>query len=295
MINSAIPTTLASLKTDATRAAYGRWLNVFAEWHKENQEPAITYDIIVAFMETLSDFNPASRIQALSALKRLCDTIHKTNREAIDLYENTIIQGIKGDKYKASLRGKMILEPDLESLLHACRADDKSTGRRDASIISILYCTGMRRAECSGLSMDVYDPDDRTILLKKTKNKSERTAYLNPMAIRYLNEWFRLRGADDGLVYWRAKTNGEIWRNRGFGGQAIYNILKRRCSEAGLEFYAPHDFRRTLISNLLDKGVDISLVSKIVGHSSTTMTARYDVRDNEAMRQAIESIKIPYV
>ncbi len=295
MIKSAIASTLAALKTDATRTAYGRWLNVFSEWHEENKEPPITYDLIIRFMATIEDFNPASRIQALSALKRLCDTIHKKDREAIDLYENTIIQGIKGDSYKASIQGKMLLEPDFERILKACRADDKPSGRRDASIISMLYCTGMRRSECSGLTMAEYDADDRTVLLKKTKNKSERTAYLNPSTVLYLKDWLGLRGFSDGLIYWRLKTTRELWHYKGFTGQAVYNILKRRCAEAGLEFYAPHDFRRTLISNLLDKGVDISLVSKIVGHSSTVMTARYDVRDNETMRQAIESIKIPYV
>jgi integrase len=49
-----------------------------------------------------------------------------------------------------------------------------------------------------------------------------------------------------------------------------------------------HDFRRTLISDLLDEGVDLATVAKIVGHRDPKTTARYDRRPERARIVAIE-------
>ncbi len=53
---------------------------------------------------------------------------------------------------------------------------------------------------------------------------------------------------------------------------------------------------RTYISTLLDRGVDISTVSKLVGHASgPAITAKYDRRDERAKHAAADTITVPYV
>lgn len=296
MITQAISTALQSLQSPETRRAYTRWMNHFSQWHAE-AAPAqpITYDLIINYMDTLKEgWSPASRAQALAAIKFLCATIHKQDREAIDLYTHTVIQGIKPDKHRAGLQGKMILDDDIGRLLDACRRDDKPAGRRDASIIALLHSTGMRRGECANLRLEDYDSGQGKVTLKETKNKSDRIAYLTEGAIYHLENWLVLRQSAPGVIYWRTKRGGDLWPSKGMSGAAIYNIIRQRCKQAEVESYTPHDFRRTLISNLLDQQVDISLVSKIVGHSSAAMTAKYDRRDNEKMRAAIAKIQTPF-
>ena len=50
--------------------------------------------------------------------------------------------------------------------------------------------------------------------------------------------------------------------------EAIYRICARRAREAGVPPFTPHDMCRTYISTLLDRGVDLSIVSKPIGHAS---------------------------
>jgi integrase len=78
--------------------------------------------------------------------------------------------------------------------------------------------------------------------------------------------------------------------------EAIYRICARRAREAGVPPFTPHDMCRTYISTLLDRGVDLSIVSKPIGHASgPAITARYDRRDERAKHAAAETITVPYV
>ena len=72
-------------------------------------------------------------------------------------------------------------------------------------------------------------------------------------------------------------------------------ILGRRRRQAGLEDAITwHDFRRTFAGNLLDAGVDLVTVQKLLGHSSPTTTSNYDRRGEAAKQKAIGKIELPF-
>jgi site-specific recombinase XerD len=96
-----------------------------------------------------------------------------------------------------------------------------------------------------------------------------------------------------GPLIYRVRKGGRIEAER-LSEQAIYDLLRRRAKRAGVNDFSPHDCRRTLAGDLLDRGVDISRVSRMLGHAQIGTTARYDRRPEEAKRRAATTIHIPY-
>jgi len=51
-------------------------------------------------------------------------------------------------------------------------------------------------------------------------------------------------------------------------------MLDKRAEQAGVKSLAWHDMRRTVAGDLLDDGVDIATVARVLGHASVQTTAR---------------------
>ena len=85
-------------------------------------------------------------------------------------------------------------------------------------------------------------------------------------------------------------TGGKCFVPKRITSEAIALRLQEWGKVAGLDPFSAHDFRRTFISNLLDKGVDIATVQQLAGHSNIETTARYDRRGEETKRAAVQKL-----
>jgi site-specific recombinase XerD len=76
--------------------------------------------------------------------------------------------------------------------------------------------------------------------------------------------------------------------------EAVRYIVARRAAEAGVVDVTPHDFRRGLISDLLDDGVDLATVQRMARHASPSTTVRYDRRGERTKRDAARRARVPF-
>lgn len=69
--------------------------------------------------------------------------------------------------------------------------------------------------------------------------------------------------------------------------------IRRGAADAGLTGVALHDLRRFVISTMLDHGVDLALVARVVGHKKPETTTGYDRRPTQKLRDAVACLHLP--
>jgi site-specific recombinase XerD len=62
--------------------------------------------------------------------------------------------------------GRSLDIDELRSLFTVCEADSSPAGVRDASLIAVLYCTGIRRNEVVTLMLADYDPKQEAFTIR---------------------------------------------------------------------------------------------------------------------------------
>ena len=156
---------------------------------------------------------------------------------------------------------------------------------RDAVILGLGIVAGMRRDEISQLTIGDYNRLQQQLTIHG-KHNTIRVVPVQSGLQAALDEWLQLRGDKPGRLLAAVQKDGKILQ-LGMTAAAIYKMLQRRATEAGVVEFSPHDMRRTFASNLLDAGVDIVTVQKLMGHSNVSTTAGYDRRGERAKQAGI--------
>lgn len=206
----------------------------------------------------------------------------------------------KGKRIK---KGRQIQMGELMALLQACASDPGPLGRRDQAMIAVLYCTGVRRSELSAFDVEDYDPETHTLHVRAGKGNQDRIVYVVGGAITALEVWIAVRNSalaaeerddEEHPLFVSFRKGGKLTTNR-LPAESVADALIARVEQAATNPLAPHDFRRTFISDLLEAGEDIAVVSQLAGHSSTDITAGYDRRGEKAKQKAMSKVHVPTI
>ena len=173
--------------------------------------------------------------------------------------------------------GRELKRSELKKMLACCKRDNDALGVRDAAIIALMVSTGLRRSEVVALNIEDYDVNGGSLMVQQGKGNRQRNAFIVVPAKKLILKWMKLRSGAKDILFTRI-ISGVPTDNK-LSTQSIYNIIKARAEQAGIERCTPHDLRRTLVTRLLDTGIDINTVRQIVGHQDVNTTARYDRRD----------------
>jgi len=284
-----LPTGQRSMKQKLQRVAgiLGDELNINLSveslpWHE------IRYEHVEAIRAKLleSGLAPATINGCLSAIRGTAKAAFNLELMSADAYER--IRNVKSVKGERLPPGRALSVGEIGALLNTCT--EKVIGVRDASIIAVMYAAGLRRAEI--VALDTTDWNDGELKVLGKGNK-ERLLYVNNGAEDALNDWLSIRGDSAGPLF-NPVTRAKKIQPRRMTEQAIYNLLLSRAEKAKINRFSPHDLRRSFISELLDRGADISTVQQLAGHADISTTARYDRRGEAAKKKAIGLLHVPY-
>lgn len=169
---------------------------------------------------------------------------------------------------------EMLLDiPDVETPI----------GSRDATILELLYSTGVRVSELVTIKISDIERSNRTIRVFG-KGKKERMVYYGGCLEAKLN--YYLKQARPQLL--KEKQNSFLFVNHlgnPLTDRGVRTILDRILKQGQVDFHiSPHVFRHTFATHLLDNGADLKTVQELLGHENLSTTQIYTHVSNERLR-----------
>jgi site-specific recombinase XerD len=224
---------------------------------------SLTYADTSRVRQMLVDrFSPRGANHAICALRGVLKEAWRLGLIPHEQYlRATDLARVRGD---ARPVGRVLSLEELVSLFHACHQDKSPAGVRDAAMLAILYGTGLRRSELVKLNLSDYSKQDGVITVHG-KGNSYRLAYAVGETKALLARWLTVRGAVEGPLFTSINKAGQLSMAR-LTCEAVRFILLRRAEEAGVPPFSPHDLRRTTATHLLERGVDLGIVQRMLGH-----------------------------
>lgn len=145
---------------------------------------------------------------------------------------------------------------------------------RDKAMFKFLLSTGVRFCEMANITLDQYKQalaSDRTIALQVTKGDKGGDIYINESTEHAINLYLRTR--DDNSPYlFTSAQNKQLCDN------SVSHSIKATARRAGLSYWndlSCHCLRAACATIMSDKGVPVATISKVLRHSSLTVTTRY--------------------
>jgi site-specific recombinase XerD len=285
--------TIAGILTNTTRTRKGRTAEEFYFDCRLLPWWVLRFQHTAAIRARLSEmFKPATTNRLLAALRGVLKASWRLGLMTAEEYQRASDVGnVRGETLPA---GALPTWGELSDMMDMCLKDNSLKGYRDAAVIGVLASCGLRRAELTNLDLTDYDAEAHELRIQG-KGHKERLVPLCNGGLEALEDWIRARGNKPGPLFWACGgRGGHLIRDRRLTEQAVYNIVQERAQQAGARKLTPHDLRRWFVSRLLEAGGDISIVQKLVGHSSINTTTRYDLRGESEKLRTVSLLHIPY-
>ncbi len=150
------------------------------------------------------------------------------------------------------------------------------------SIIITALCTGMRKNEILSLKWDNVKLNSDLITVDHTNTKSKKTRRISICAeLKRLLRELKLKSAGNEYVF--LSTTGKRYKRH----DSLNKIFNRSCKIANISAFRFHDLRHTAATKMIENGVNIVAVSKILGHADLKTTMRY-AHPDDSMKEAVE-------
>jgi integrase/recombinase XerD len=147
-------------------------------------------------------------------------------------------------------------------------------GVRDRAVLELLYATGIRVSELSGLDVGDVDFAGGTLRVMG-KGSRERIVPIHRIAAERLTEYLRdsrprLGKTQDGHALFLSRRGARL------APAGVRYLMKGHLEKAGVQLaLTPHALRHTFATHLLEAGADLRTVQELLGHIALSTTQFY--------------------
>jgi site-specific recombinase XerD len=263
-----------ALTSENSKRAYGKALNDFLDWYREQGQPRLSKAIVQRYKAELVEkgLSPATINLRMSAIRKLANEAADNGYLAQSLANGiTKVNGVKMEGVRA---GNWLTKEQAQDLI--CAPDITTLkGLRDRAVLAVLIGAGLRRSEVAGLTFDhIQQRDCRWVIIDITgKHNRVRTIPIPSWAKVAIDEWADEAGINAGLVF-RRINKGDRISGASMTPQAVRDLVIEYTSRLGYRI-AAHDLRRTYAKLAYKGGSKLDQIQLSLGHASIRTTERY--------------------
>ena len=159
--------------------------------------------------------------------------------------------------------------------------------QRDRAILELLYASGLRVSELTGLNLDDVDRKERMLRVIGKGNK-ERIIPYGSKAEEALERYWPVRGKLLAGAKGGRDLRAVFLNHNGkrMGPRSVARVVKKyvRLMNVNWDLH-PHSLRHAFATHLLADGADLRAIQELLGHSSLSTTQRYT---HASIRQLME-------
>jgi len=276
-----------------TRSSYETDVKQFAEFLRDKQYLPEDYgdgaldridpDMVRFFLATLyrRKLKKASIGRKIAALKSFFDFLVREGR-----ITSNPVDMIQTPRCEKHIPVFLSVDEMFSVLGVGFKTDMK--GFRDSAILELLYSSGIRLRELTGLNVEDMNLADG-ILQIRGKGKKERLVPVGAPAREALGKYVR---------HFRAKTDAPypgqtpvFINSKGtrIHPRTVERIVDKYAALCGIQKkISPHAFRHSFATHLLDMGADLRTIQEMLGHESLSTTQRYTAVSVERLMEVYD-------
>lgn len=283
-----------------TIASYRDTFRLFLQFaHKRiNKSPVdlmfsdMDVDLIEAFLNDLEKsrgISARSRNLRLSAIRSFFH--YAAYHEPTHSARIQRILSIPAKRYDRKLVG-FLARPEVEAILAAPDAHTWN-GRRDHALLLLAFQTGMRLSEMTGLRREDVELNTGAHIRCLGKGRKERCTPLTDQTVKALKAWIKEPKPNNSAHLFPTVHGGRM------SSDAVQYLIAKHTAVARLacpslknKRVSPHLTRHTAAMELLQAGVDISVIALWLGHESIKTTQMY-LNAHLALKEAALAMTTP--
>jgi integrase/recombinase XerD len=153
-------------------------------------------------------------------------------------------------------------------------------------MLMLAYAAGLRVSEVASTRVNDIDSKRMCILIRQAKGKKDRMVTLSPVLLVMLREyWKTSKLKRDGYLF-PGQYEGEPYSSRSM--QMVLALAKKKAGI--MKPGSVHALRHSFATHLLDKGTDVTMIQKLLGHNDIKTTLRYLHVTNRDMLQVMSPL-----
>ena len=206
------------------------------------------------------------------------------------------LAGMRAPKAAKPLPKALNVDDAVQLASHHNDEQDPWLQARDIAMVELLYSSGLRVAELTGLDVQAsstargwidMDSAEAHVLGKGSKRRS---VPVGEKAIAALREWLQIRAPQ---LPENAQTQSALFvgiRGTRLTSQAIWQRLRARGVQAGISTPVhPHMLRHSFASHVLQSSGDLRAVQEMLGHANIGTTQIYTRLDYQHLSKAYDA------